>query len=554
VYTRGDVPVQVTVAGGVAETVELLLDNEPLVNLSPPYSYTWGTSGVPEGSHTLSVRAVRKGETFTSAVRTVVVDRTAPQVVARSPLPGAMEVSVHAPIRLDFSEPMLRASVTSSTFEISADGVRIEHGITISEDARAVELQLLSKPAVPSTLKVSIAPGLSDAAGNPVQAFAGEWSWESPAFMPFATPLSAFEGATDAVAPSLVLDDASGQAVVAWQETANSNFHVIVRRWDGKQWSDLDMGPDAAPYEFASRSYPRLALNQAGHPVVGYIASSGGQSAVTVAESDGVSWRKTRVGGAKCPAVSRPLWLSMALAEDGQPFVTFREVNSSDGNEGEVHVCRAVDGQWEAVGAPFSLPGVDSDATPKAMKIDTEGKPIVAWTQARDGVVRGFVSRWNGNSWAAMGNEIQPKSSGTHVSEMVLALAGDGTHYVAWSEFPTNSAIYVARLTGSSWQLVGSAIWPDSERPFVGTLSLALDARGWPVVSWYEYGDGTNMAVFMQRWTGARWSQKYIVSSNPLRQSSRLPVLSLERAEVPVIAFTENDGTSSSVYLQRFNQ
>jgi hypothetical protein len=434
--------------------------------------------------------------------------------------------------------------------------MRLEHGITLSEDARAVELQLLTQPTVPAALKVSIAPVLSDAAGNSVQAVAGEWSWGTPAFLPFAPMLNAFDGTTDATAPSLVLDDASGQAVVAWEEkTGQGPSAIVVRRWDGKDWVDLGMASDSSPDEAGSRATPQLALNQAGHPVVSYILyMSSGRPAVVVAESDGASWRKTFVGGTGCPSVPHPTRLSMVLAKNGQPFVSFGEINISNAHEGEVRVCRAVDGQWEAVGTPFSLAGVDSAASPRAMKMDATDKPVVAWTQARDGVVRGFVSRWNGSSWVAMGNEIQPRSSGTHVNEMALALAGDGAHYVAWSEFPNSSAIYVARLTGSSWQLVGSAIWPDSEYPFMGTLSLALDARGWPVVSWYEHGSSTGTAVFMQRWTGTRWSQKYVVSANPSRQSSRAPVLWLERSELPVIAFSESDGASSSVYLQRFNQ
>ncbi|RYG20402.1 hypothetical protein EON82_20275, partial [bacterium] len=92
-YTRGPLLLQFTVEGGAAEQVEILKDTTVLVKpTGSPYSFTWDTTSEAEGTYQLSIRATRGGAVFTSAPRTVIVDRTAPTVASFLPAKDAVTV------------------------------------------------------------------------------------------------------------------------------------------------------------------------------------------------------------------------------------------------------------------------------------------------------------------------------------------------------------------------------------------------------------------------------------------------------------------------------
>jgi hypothetical protein len=83
-YTNGTLALQLEVTGTPPDNVELLLDDaQVLAELTPPYTFQWDTTSVPEGQHYITGRAYVAGKVFTSAAREVVVDRTPPQLASR---------------------------------------------------------------------------------------------------------------------------------------------------------------------------------------------------------------------------------------------------------------------------------------------------------------------------------------------------------------------------------------------------------------------------------------------------------------------------------------
>ncbi|HZI12296.1 MAG TPA: Ig-like domain-containing protein, partial [Myxococcus sp.] len=112
-YTNGALEVRLEVEGHPADRVELLRDGEVLAELAPPYTYRWETAGEAEGTYRLEARAVLGEVAFESEAREVVVDRTPPRLVSRTPEAGAEDVWVRAPVRAVFSEPLKAGTVTS---------------------------------------------------------------------------------------------------------------------------------------------------------------------------------------------------------------------------------------------------------------------------------------------------------------------------------------------------------------------------------------------------------------------------------------------------------
>jgi Bacterial Ig domain len=86
--------------------------------------------------------------------------------------------------------------------------------------------------------------------------------------------------------------------------------------------------------------------------------------------------------------------------------------------------------------------------------------------------------------------------------------------------------------------------------------SLALDSNGNPVVAWSE-NDGTSYNIYVKRWDGTAWAS---VGSGFLDVNPNLyayePSLVLDSSGNPVVAWYENDGTggaSYNIYVKRFN-
>ncbi|MFP2904524.1 Ig-like domain-containing protein [Pyxidicoccus sp. 3LFB2] len=555
-HTNGDVPVQVVVSGGEAEKVELLLGEEVLASLSPPYSYTWSTQGVPEGRYSLVARAWRKEEGFTSAARAVVVDRSPPRVVARLPAPGAQDVSVRAPIRIEFSEPLLASSVTEASFSVTAGGAVIGHSLAASHEAGVIEVKTNQPPVAPSEVEVTFVPDATDLAGNRLALPAGKWSWSVPAFLPLAPSLRARDGSTEAQAPALVAAPESNELFVAWNEVQAGRSEVHFRHWNGESWEVLEGLPH--PSEPENRYSPQLILSRSGKLFTGFVAAFPGSKTGRVAEWTGSSWME--IGPSTYCSPDGLAAFAMAVDTQDNPYVAVDEFYpTGDPNQGEVYVCRFNGQEWKSVGTPRSLPGVESRAALGHLAMGPDGSPVVTWTQwdtvrARFSL---YVERWDGAAWTRMGTQIDARDPVAVIGNVQVALARDGTAYVAWveSHHSKSGVLHVMRGTGV-WNRLGEAIIPDASEGLraITRVALQLDGNGFPVIAWAESGGSNGSSVFMRRWTGTAWTERFSVSATPSRKSALSPSLAFAAEGAPVIAHTESDGTSTSVYFQRFNQ
>ena len=112
-YVNGSLTFNIAVVGGKPESLELRRDGQLFQPISGS-SFTWDTSGTPEGGYSFVVRARRGAQVFDSPPRQVVVDRTPPTVsLVANPsatplvLPGSIALSATASdangvVRLEF--------------------------------------------------------------------------------------------------------------------------------------------------------------------------------------------------------------------------------------------------------------------------------------------------------------------------------------------------------------------------------------------------------------------------------------------------------------------
>ena len=172
-------------------------------------------------------------------------------------------------------------------------------------------------------------------------------------------------------------------------------------------------------------------------------------------------------------------------------------------------------GPWEEVGAGSASGGGVSnssdDSTGSAMAVAPDGTPYVAWTESHySGSWQRTINvrRWTGSNWENVGS--LPTYS--QIESLSLAIAPDGTPYVVWNAHistppPLGSfPILARRWNGSIWENVGSGGVVDS---WGGSPSLAIAPDGTPYVAWDDssWSHGYNIEVYVRRFNGSCWEE-----------------------------------------------
>jgi len=142
---------------------------------------------------------------------------------------------------------------------------------------------------------------------------------------------------------------------------------------------------------------------------------------------------------------------SVAVAPDGRPYVAWHDYS---GGDEEIYVRRWNGSSWEEVGSGSASGGGISDndgwSYDPSVAVAPDGRPYVAWYDDSGGDPEIYVRRWNGSSWeevgsgSASGGGISDNSGNS--SRASVAVAGDGTPYVAWYDDSSgDEEIYVRR-------------------------------------------------------------------------------------------------------------
>ncbi|MCB9135099.1 MAG: hypothetical protein H6636_06710 [Anaerolineales bacterium] len=181
---------------------------------------------------------------------------------------------------------------------------------------------------------------------------------------------------------------------------------------------------------------------------------------------------------------------------------------------------------WDEVGASSASGGGISNSltyygveTP-VMAIAPDGMPYVVWTGkseqdlSRPGEI--YVQAWDGSSWGEVG---EGSASGEGISQggelsifPSIAIAPDGTVYVAWGELLDNgfsAQIYIKAWDGENWLEVGegSASGNGISQAFYSTFpSVAIAPDGTPYVAWQDADPwGSSSSIFVRAWNGSHW-------------------------------------------------
>ena len=529
--TRQELGIALEVRGEAPDRVDLYVDGGWLATLEAA-SYRWDTRDWPEGEHVLTARVQRGGQVFTSAERKVVVDRSPPRVVARSPAPGANAVEVNDAIQLTLSEPLTLASLSTLRLELEVPlrGV-VSLNPTLSADRKTLSFAHRPDLEPAYSLSATLRGEMEDDLGNRGAVAVESWSWSVPAFFELGVLLNGLSThalpVVGAPQPPVLRIDAQGAPVFAWRY---GEKNVLVRRWEAPRWETL---VDAEIPPAAGGTPVGFTLNAEGLPTAASFAKSPGSVPLLMLSQWAAGhWLEPR-----------PVLLPSGLTGVGPVFMEYSPAN-------HLRVAwtedRALASDARGVMFHGEVPQREpsffyerlSTRTPVvepslAMTTNARGNALVAWNErGDDGVYRTAVLLHR-----LLAPSVPLPEPISYVSAPALALGANDEPFMAWAN-PGN--IQVRQWNGSAWVALGSGVAVPSGSGSVAYGFVMGLVEGRPLIVSKAPG-----AVIAAHWNGSVW--KPVSMPRPEnRIDFGLPLLQKAPSGAVYVGWMENTASSST--------
>jgi hypothetical protein len=200
---------------------------------------------------------------------------------------------------------------------------------------------------------------------------------------------------------------------------------------------------------------------------------------------------------------------SLAIGSDGFAWLAWTDASQPDT---EIYVRRFDGNFWAEAGTSgASVGGVSNNNNASyapSLAVGPSLTPHLAWVDGNTGAADIYARYFNGSGWVDAGTG---SAAGGGVSndsadsvDPSIGVAPDGSAYLAWTSIGNSSAeVFVKRLGGGAWQDVGggSAQGGGISRTstFSGNSSVSITPTGIPYVAWGE-NLGSNSDIYVRRY------------------------------------------------------
>gem|GEM_PF-5096891 len=312
-----------------------------------------------------------------------------------------------------------------------------------------------------------------------------------------------------------------GTPWVSWYQPSaptNTDSSIFVANWNGTTWQSNPIGLEGASTSyFQGRS--QLA-DIGGMPYIGYLEVN--KTVYPQADEayvkawNGTSWVPQGSGPLNHSSGAGSTASSISIASDGTfPYAAWTEYtrNFTVGDSSTpplVYVSHWNGSQWNAVGGSLNVSS--SDWADDASIAYFGGQPYVAWTErTQAGNAQLYVATWNGTAWARTGSgSLNQGGANGWAYHPSLVADNVGNHlYLGWVEqtaLGQKAQIFVDQLSGSSWNMLGSALNANPTEGSAQRMSLGV-YNGQPVAAWGEVNLTSLRNIYVSLWNGSSWTQ-----------------------------------------------
>jgi hypothetical protein len=358
-----------------------------------------------------------------------------------------------------------------------------------------------------------------------------------------------------------------GAFYITWHDESSENEEIYVLRWNGSNWEEVGAGSSVGggvSNNLGESEMPSIAVAPDDTPYVVWEDCVWDNRCVYVKRWNGIDWEEVGEGSASSRGISSGQETAIAINSESTPYLAFDDY-------GEIRVFRWFGGTWEEVASESNSGGVSNNEGSSrwpSIAIAPDDTPYVAWADDTDGEWEIYVRHWNGSDWEEVG---AGSATGGGISnddvfslDPSIAIAPDGTPYIAWQNENGNEEIYVRRWSENSWEEVGpnsasdggiSNSWSYSEKPSIGIAPDGTVYVGWMDRSHWDW------QIYVRQWRGGNWEEVGTGSATDggisnTNWSSFSPSLSIARDGTPYVAWADQGlyvrrwtgGTSGPVY------
>lgn len=265
---------------------------------------------------------------------------------------------------------------------------------------------------------------------------------------------------------------------------------------------------------------------------------------------NGRKWRELAEtipgGGSSNPVI--------ALSSHEQPHVVL----------GSTNVWSWVNHEWQKERAAAQI-GRGSTLT-----VASDDHLYLAWEEQKNSNWEIYLVRGNGQVWEEVGGSLTgggiSNTEGSSGNPSV-AVAQDGTIYVAWVEFAINegevdenSHIHVKRWNGNDWEEtdIGSASRKDIKQTQCRSLypMVVMGPKDIPFVIWAN-SCGNYFEIIVERWSGQKW---VTIGTEPVASGIE-PYFSVKQPQIAIgfdgtsyVAWSEDvNGNNEEIYVKRWD-
>ncbi|WP_158557073.1 FG-GAP-like repeat-containing protein [Mucilaginibacter conchicola] len=207
--------------------------------------------------------------------------------------------------------------------------------------------------------------------------------------------------------------------------------------------------------------------------------------------------------------------------KNGKIFAAYTD----DLNSGKLSVKEYISGEWKYFGSPtLSVAGVVRSELD--MDLGPDGLPYVLYQDSSK--FSCVVKKYNGTSWIQLGSDISPYSG----AQFKIAIAPDGTVYVAFADGGYGKRFTVKKYSNSNWQFVGEGDVADAS---LSSLNLVVDKNNVPYIAFI---DNITSKANVKRFNGTSW--EYLGSKNFTEPASDISLL-ITPDGMPYLAYSNKN-------------